>query len=77
VVEEQRKLLFSYLGRCHLDLAVYALAIDKYIEVVWETAVRKYRISELRTLIDQALDERDEESFYRYSTELKRLRKGE
>lgn len=56
---------------------VYALAIDKYIEVVWETAVRKHRIAELRTLIDQALDERDEESFYRYSTELKKLRKGE
>ncbi|MEC0131510.1 IDEAL domain-containing protein [Paenibacillus odorifer] len=56
--------------------AVYALAIDKYIEVVWETAVRKHRIAELRTLIDQALDERDKESFYRYSTELNRLRNG-
>ncbi|MEK3966316.1 IDEAL domain-containing protein [Paenibacillus sp. FSL H7-0323] len=56
--------------------AVYAMAIDKYIEVVWETAVRKHRISELRTLVDQALDERDEEAFYQYSTELNRLRKG-
>ncbi|WP_449603654.1 IDEAL domain-containing protein [Paenibacillus sp. Marseille-Q9583] len=56
--------------------AVYALAIDKYIEVVWETAVRKYRIAQLRTLIDLALDERDEEAFYRYSTELNRLKKG-
>ncbi|WP_179087622.1 IDEAL domain-containing protein [Paenibacillus odorifer] len=35
---------------------VYALAIDKYIEVVWETAVRKYRIMQLMTLIDQSLD---------------------
>jgi uncharacterized protein YpiB (UPF0302 family) len=60
-----------------LIFAVYALAIDKYIEVVWETAVRKYRIAQLRTLIDLALDKRDEESFYRYSTELKRLKKGE
>lgn len=56
--------------------AVYALAIDKYIEVVWETAVRKHRIAELRTLIDQALDERDEKAFYRYSTDLNRLKKG-
>ncbi|WP_440960572.1 IDEAL domain-containing protein [Paenibacillus nitricinens] len=56
---------------------VYALAIDKYIEVVWETAVRKHRIAQLRTLIDQALNERDEEAFYRYSTELNALRKGE
>ncbi|WP_339314620.1 IDEAL domain-containing protein [Paenibacillus sp. FSL R10-2734] len=57
--------------------AIYTLAIDKYIEVVWETAVRKHRISKLRTLIDQALDERDEETFYRYSSELNVLRKGE
>ncbi|MFD5020212.1 IDEAL domain-containing protein [Paenibacillus sp. NPDC058367] len=56
--------------------AVYALAIDKYIEVVWETAVRKHQIAELRTLIDQALDERDKEVFYKYSTELNRLKKG-
>ncbi|AIQ24282.1 IDEAL domain-containing protein [Paenibacillus sp. FSL H7-0737] len=56
---------------------VYALAIDKYIEVVWETAVRKHRIAQLRTLIDQALDERDRETFYQYSTELNVLRKGE
>lgn len=57
--------------------AVYALAIDKYIEIVWETAVRKHRIAELRTLIDQALDERDREAFYKYSTDLKKLKTGD
>lgn len=62
-MEEQRKLLFSYLGGATLIFGVYALAIDKYIEVVWETAVRKHRIAQLRTLIDQALDERDRETF--------------
>ncbi|QSF42689.1 IDEAL domain-containing protein [Paenibacillus tianjinensis] len=55
-------------------LLLYALALDKYIEVVWEAAVLKYRIEQLQQLIDQALDNWDAEAFYQYSAELAGLK---
>ncbi|OKP91877.1 hypothetical protein A3844_01825 [Paenibacillus helianthi] len=55
-------------------LILYALALDTYIEVVWETAVRKYRSEQLQRLIDQALDSRDADAFYQYSAELAGVR---
>lgn len=55
-------------------LILYALALDTYIEVVWETAVRKHRIEQLWILIDKALDERDAVAFYQHSAELAGLR---
>lgn len=55
-------------------IGLYALALDSYIEVVWETAVRKYRIEQLQELIDLALDTCDPEAFYQHSAELAGLK---
>lgn len=55
-------------------LILYALALDTYIEVVWETAIRKYRIEQLQQLINNALDNWDEEAFYQYAAELSALK---
>lgn len=51
--------------------------LEASAEVVLERAIRKFRIEQIRQLIDQALDNWDEEAFYRYSAELARIRKDE
>ncbi|MFF2909977.1 IDEAL domain-containing protein [Paenibacillus sp. NPDC057934] len=52
---------------------LYALALDTYIQMVWERAVRKYRIEQLQQQVDQALDNQDLEAFYQHSAELAEL----
>ncbi|MEK5358824.1 IDEAL domain-containing protein [Paenibacillus sp. FSL L8-0709] len=55
-------------------IGLYALALNSYIEVVWETAVRNYRIEQLQEQIDLALDKWDAAAFYQYSAELAELK---
>ncbi|MEK4880167.1 MULTISPECIES: IDEAL domain-containing protein [Paenibacillus] len=55
-------------------IGLYALALNSYIEVVWETAVRNYRIEQLQEQIDLALDNWDALAFYQYSAELAELK---
>ncbi|WP_195724498.1 IDEAL domain-containing protein [Paenibacillus monticola] len=54
----------------------YELILSIHADVVWEHSIRCFNETRLRKLIDQALDERDVASFYRYSAELVDLRKG-
>ncbi|MEK8206978.1 IDEAL domain-containing protein [Paenibacillus sp. FSL L8-0696] len=55
-------------------IGLYALALNSYIEVVWETAVRNYQIEQLQEQIDLALDNWDAAAFYKYSSELAELK---
>lgn len=53
----------------------YELMLGIHAEVVWEHSIRQFNECRLMKLIDQALDEWDVSSFYKYSAELLDLRK--
>lgn len=44
-----------------------------YLDLFLNRIQRTYRVEQLTVLIDQALDERDEQAFYLYASELERL----
>lgn len=48
-----------------------------YLDLFLNRIQRTYRIEQLTVLIDQALDQRDEQAFYLYTSELERLHRDE
>lgn len=51
----------------------YEVMLGLAAEMVWDQVLREHRMNELHVLIDQALAERDEDSFQRLTDELRTL----
>lgn len=51
----------------------YEVMLGLAAEMVWDQVLREHRMNELHLLIDQALMERDEDSFQRLTDELRML----
>ncbi|ANF97435.1 IDEAL domain-containing protein [Paenibacillus bovis] len=51
----------------------YEVMLGLAAEMVWDQVLREHRIEELNTLIDRALADRDEESFQKWTNELRSL----
>lgn len=51
----------------------YEVMLGLAAEMVWDQVLREHRMNELHMLIDQALVERDQDSFQRLTDELRTL----
>jgi len=51
----------------------YEVMLGLAAEMVWDQVLREHRMNELHLLIDQALLERDQDSFQRLTDELRTL----